>query len=34
MILLMKQQEEQKGGVQVAQDKDILQKVKEILNKE
>ncbi len=30
----MKQQEEIKDSVQVEQDKDILQKVKELLNKE
>ena len=34
MISLMKQKEAQKGSAQVAQDKDILEKVKEILNKE
>lgn len=30
----MKQQEEKKGLAQVEQDKDILEKVKELLNKE
>lgn len=34
MILLMKQQEEQMGLAQVEQDKDIVEKIKEILNKE
>lgn len=34
MISLMKQQEAQKGSEVQAQDKDILEKVKQVLNKE